>query len=233
MNFRSLNAAGVSLIAIVIGGCATIQVSEPNPIAERLGQEPKIGTKATTPVGGIVFSQYRFVGKTAYRVFDPISLGFMLGRVSVNAGDPLLKASFDGRSGYCTERLTYIDPLVGPLKPSCYVEGADGKLTAVHVAPGAVWFEKALPFPVRFEKAEIPLPGSNSFKNELLYQGISNKTLRLSYREYSNDMARPAYFQDVSYEIPSLPTTISFKNVRLEVLEAGNAGLTYRVLSSF
>ncbi len=92
---------------------------------------------------------------------------------------------------------------------------------------------KPLPAPVRFEKADVVVPGTGSFKYELLYQGLSNKSLRLSYREYSNDMARPAFFQDVSYDVVSFPTTIAFKNVKIEVLDAGNNGLTYKVLSPF
>lgn len=160
-------------------------------------------------------------------------MGFALGRISANAGDTLAKAKFDGKAGFCTERLTYIDLLTGPHAITCYVEGDPGKFTSVSAAPGMVWMSKPLPAPVRFEKADVVVPGTGSFKYELLYQGLSNKSLRLSYREYSNDMARPAFFQDVSYDVVSFPTTIAFKNVKIEVLDAGNNGLTYKVLSPF
>lgn len=220
-------------VSLGLGGCATVKVTEQNPPNVRVGQEPAIGAVATTPVGGSVFSQYRFLGRTVYRFMEPVTVGFALGRISVNAGDTLAKATFDGKSGYCTERFTYIDPLVGPHATSCYVEGEPGIFSAVSVSPGMVWMSKSLPNPVRFERADMVMPGSNSFKYELLYQGLTNKSLRLSYREYSNDMARPAFFQDVSYDVASFPTIIAFKNVKIEVLNASNNGLTYKVLSPF
>jgi hypothetical protein len=48
---------------------------------------------------------------------------------------------------------------------------------------------------------------------------------------YVNDFARPAYFQDVSYEIAQFPTDISFRTVRISVLGADNSGIRYKILS--
>ncbi|MFT5644441.1 MAG: hypothetical protein ACI83P_001997 [Janthinobacterium sp.] len=62
---------------------------------------------------------------------------------------------------------------------------------------------------------------------------FSGNILRLSFREYINDMARPSYFQDVTYDIPSFPTEITFKTVKLQVLSAGNNGIRYKILSGF
>jgi len=66
-----------------------------------------------------------------------------------------------------------------------------------------------------------------------MYEGVSNKSLRLAYREYINDLARPAFFQSVNYDIASLPETIAFRSVRVEVISANNEAIEYRVLSGF
>jgi hypothetical protein len=96
-----------------------------------------------------------------------------------------------------------------------------------------VWLKTKLDSPVRYEQSELQVPRPDSKKYELLYQGISSKTLRLSYREYINDFARPAFFQDVTYDVPDLPTTITFRTVRIKLLSADNNGLRYQVLSGF
>lgn len=46
-------------------------------------------------------------------------------------------------------------------------------------------------------------------------------------------MARPAYFQDASYEVNAFPAEVNFKSVRLRITEAGNNGIAYEVLNGF
>ena len=83
-------------------------------------------------------------------------------------------------------------------------------------ANGPVWMEKEVPPPLDFEKAEVMLPLLGSFKYDLLYHGLSRNNLNLSYREYLNDFARPAFFQDVQYDIETTPTVVTFRSVRIE-----------------
>lgn len=119
----------------------------------------------------------------------------------------------------------------------------DGNFEALKVAPGAIWFEKNLDSPLPYKKIvlggqpvvmpEVVAPADDSFKYEILYQGVSRNTLKLAYREYIKDMARPAFYQDVTYDLEVKPTTISFRTVRIEISAADNNKITYRVLSSF
>jgi hypothetical protein len=181
-----------------------------------------------------LFSQFRYWSKTGTRLIDNVSVGFALGSVRASSGAFLVRSIANNKSAFCTEQNAYVDPLAGPIKPACFVDSkSDGTLTHVLVAPGLVWFEKELPSPVKYEESELVVPRQNAFRNELLFQGASNKTLRLSYREFVNDMARAAYFQDVSYDLTSMPMTVNFRSVRIEVIEAGNEGIKYRVLSGF
>lgn len=75
--------------------------------------------------------------------------------------------------------------------------------------------------------------GQTGFKYELLYQGFSRNTLKLVYREFNNDLARPAFFQDASYDVEKFPITVTFRTVRIEILSADNNQLVYKVLSGF
>lgn len=82
---------------------------------------------------------------------------------------------------------------------------------------------------VVFVPAE-PIVSKGRFSAELLYSGMSGSTIRLMYREYTDDMARPAYAQELRYDLNE-SKTINFKSLSIEVLEAGNSKIRYRVLS--
>jgi len=76
---------------------------------------------------------------------------------------------------------------------------------------------------------------SDPFTMDLLYQGAGGGILRLSYREYSANLARPAFQQDATFDLnkDGSPTRLLFKGAEFEVYEAGNMGIRYRVLAPF
>lgn len=181
-----------------------------------------------------MFSQYRYWSKTGYRLLAPVSLSLGLGQVRSETGDFVIVSEIEGSTAYCTEKPAYMDAMVGPLKPACFVDkDGTGSFDRVKAAPGMVWFEKKLDPQVPYERSELQVPRADSTKYEILYEGISAKTLRLAYREYVNDFARPAFFQDVSYEINEFPADITFRTVRISVVSADNNGIRYKVLSGF
>ena len=65
---------------------------------------------------------------------------FMLGSVVVDAGDTLTPIGLNSRTVYCTDKRAYIDPMTGPWRPACLIDGnGDGSFERITVAPGAVW----------------------------------------------------------------------------------------------
>jgi len=71
-----------------------------------------------------------------------------------------------------------------------------------------------------------------SFRQELIYNGRSGSTVRFLYREFSRDMIRPAFSQELTYDLDE-GSEIGFRGVRIEILDATNITLTYRVNKSF
>lgn len=222
------------LLLAALTGCASVRVLETSRVDERIGQSPQLATDSTATVGSTIFSQYRYWSKTGYRLSDDVAIRLGLGKIVARNGDFLVPAEVEGETAYCTELPSYADPMSGPIKTSCFLDRAKrGVFSSVKAAPGAIWFENQLPMPTRYEKGELIVAKNDAKKYELLYQGFSAHILRLSYREYINDLARPAYFQDASYDIATFPTEISFRSVRLVILGAGNNGIQYRVISGF
>jgi hypothetical protein len=69
----------------------------------------------------------------------------------------------------------------------------------------------------------------DSFRESLIYTGRSGNTLRVSYREYRKDLARPAFFQDLTYDLGQ-SDIIVFRRYRVRVLEATNQFIRFEVL---
>lgn len=84
----------------------------------------------------------------------------------------------------------------------------------------------------QFEVGELVDETQPSFKQELIYNGRSGSTLKFMYREFSKDFARPSYSQDVNYDLAE-SNTIGFKGARIEVIEASNTVIKYKINSSF
>lgn len=69
-----------------------------------------------------------------------------------------------------------------------------------------------------------------SFRRELVYTGRAGNTISLLYREFQNDMARPAFSQQLQYDIGADPI-IGYKGARFRIFAADNTSISYEVLA--
>ena len=83
-----------------------------------------------------------------------------------------------------------------------------------------------------FEIGDVVDVSRPNFKQELLYNGRSGSTIRFMYREFSGDLIRADFSQDLMYDIAE-DNKVGFRDVVIEVIEATNTSITYRVLSHF
>ena len=72
----------------------------------------------------------------------------------------------------------------------------------------------------------------NNFKQEFIFNGKSSNNLKFIYREYINDMARPAFNQDLQYDLNE-SKIIGFKGLRIEIINVTNTNIEYKILSNF
>lgn len=93
-------------------------------------------------------------------------------------------------------------------------------------------FATKAPKELEVSQAEYKSKCESCFKKELVYNGKSGTTLKFVYREYVNDMARPAFNQDLQYDLNE-SNIIGIKGLRVEVLNATNTKIEYKILSSF
>jgi len=72
---------------------------------------------------------------------------------------------------------------------------------------------------------------SYDYSNSLSYAGIAGNVLRIYYREYSNDYARPAFIQELTYTLAK-DSIICFRDNRIGILEANNRNISFIVFDS-
>ncbi|MDX8425278.1 hypothetical protein GTJ61_23910 [Vibrio parahaemolyticus] len=67
-------------------------------------------------------------------------------------------------------------------------------------------------------------------RKELIYSGIADNTIDVTYREYRNQLAAQAFYQSVKYDLDESPI-ITFQNFTFKVIEANNSKLTIQIMS--
>lgn len=72
----------------------------------------------------------------------------------------------------------------------------------------------------------------NSIQQTLIYSGRIGTRIKFGYREFSNNLARPAFSNDVEYDLQE-SSIIGYKGAQIEVIEATNQFIKYKVLHNF
>jgi hypothetical protein len=114
---------------------------------------------------------------------------------------------------------------------SVYIDPADQTALRGKVKFGLSSQDVAFPN-ARFTVDHCLKTNSKEFRREILYSGGGKGSVQLQYREYMNDFARPAFSQELSYDL-SQGTEIGFKGARIRILKISNVGLRYVVLKAF
>lgn len=79
-----------------------------------------------------------------------------------------------------------------------------------------------------FSTGNCTVLGTDSFRRELIYSGVSQGTVSIEYREFINDMARPAFSQTLRYDLAE-GDVIGFRGARFQILDATNINIRYKV----
>lgn len=212
--------------ALTLVGCATPDF---NYRAESIRiSEPAIDSVNTAFVGDVMLRQ----GK--YREHDSI---FLTNNISVSW-------AYDLRAGYYLKKGE--DKNTETYLPSGGEEGGHVNKAALADPWSAVMAYKnkdeicvitvfnalSCEETTDFERRKKPVLSSDSFQQTLIYSGKVGKKINIGYREFSNNLARPAFNNNVEYDLKS-SSIIGYKGARLEIIEATNQHIKYRVISNF
>ena len=84
---------------------------------------------------------------------------------------------------------------------------------------------------IPLKKIDKIIKGSNFFSFELIYLGIQNNSIVLSYREYTEDMLRSNFSQSVYYNLNEIKdNVIQYKNIKIKIIDYNNQNIKYMVI---
>ena len=78
---------------------------------------------------------------------------------------------------------------------------------------------------------EVAGEGGNNFRKLIIYSGVGDGTIKFSYREFTNDMARPAFTEELTLPLgKSFPQDVAIKDQVFTLISLDGMGLTYQRL---
>jgi len=210
------------------------------PILEhRAGREPEIGIESHVVQGEALYAEYSYVAQMVARP----EADLVAKKTIVPAGTPLYASAEMGLNGDKPMTSAQAEKEHNLKRIRFVNDGPDGGFFMDKLANGSFdhYKSRALPKYVKYHKDWLPVStevatsfGGQTFRREIVYQGAGGGVLRLLYREFVNDMARPAFSQELTYDLNSdAPTTVAVKDCRIKIFYAGNEGIKYEVLKGF
>lgn len=226
MNIKSVYIAFFAVATL--SSCVTTNTNY-RPRALEIS-EPPIGQVVTAEVGNAMLRQGLYVEHDAIRLLSDVSVG-MFGAYGFSPGFYLMEGQDEANEFYYPEPSSEggevrVGAMADPFKTMMVVKET-GAVCGVTVLNAKSCADNA-----RFERLKRPALTTNSFQQTLIYSGRVGDKINIAYREFSNNTARPAFNNDVEYDLGE-STTIGYKGAEIEVIEATNRYIKYRVIENF
>ena len=217
---------------LLLGACASTTAVVPKV---QIIDAPALNSSNTAELGETV------VEKGRLRTFDGLALtnevrwgdGLLLKKFTVSPGRLRARQQDTKFIYYYSENMTSYDALLGTAQYSggglCRSVSGAGPIRGFISAGRCNMNWNVSPEVEDVQIYDVDSPG---FRQELIYNGRSGDTLKFLYREFSGDFMRPPFSQEVQYDLND-SNIIGFRGVRIEVINASNTELEYRVQSSF
>ena len=224
---------GVVVMVVVgglVSGCASTQ-----PILPQIEQidRPARGAVADIELGEAAVATGRRRSLPGLALANELSWGdgVLRKRFTLAPGRLAARQSDARHIYYFSERMTARDPLLGTAPYAsgglCRAKDGTGPVRGF-ITPGLcvlTWNATPQVRDIRIEEAD-----EGARRRELIYHGRAEGRLRFLYRETSGDGASQT--QTIDYDLGQ-SAVIGFRGARLEVLEADNTRLRYRLLAPF
>lgn len=216
-----------SLSIAVLAGC-TVPKHNYMPTLTDVS-EPAIGATVSRQVGDEMLQQGRYREHDALQVHAPIKIswaytvmpGYFLKTGTDKQGDFYRIGGGGDESGYI-QKASLADGFSSLMLKSnnniCVIT-----MSSMEVCEGTSG---------DLERIKKPITASDSMQRTLIYNGRVGNKVNVGYREFSGNTARPAFNNNVEYDL-SESREIAYKGARLEIIEATNREIKYRVLSNF
>lgn len=190
--------------------------------------KPPLGSLNTAYVGDKMLEQGYVVDREALSVPENTRVSFAYTLTSGNflkTGENAQGQYFQTINNIENGGFVQKNPIADPYKS--VMLGADGKLCVI-----TVFNAKSCTATHQASIKKVSISSDNSFQQTLIYSGKVGNKINVGYREFSSNIARPAFNNDVEYDLNE-SKQIGYKGALLEVVDANNQSITYKVLKNF
>ncbi len=211
------------LLAILMAGCSTINYNF--EAKTEFFTKPPIDEIVEVYVGDYMINQGKSVS-TDYLVLahsiDGISYDIPKGsylRIGDYKGTPYFSVT--------SSRGLPVRYLVGIIDPPIALHPKENEVCVT-----TDYAQVAQCYGGQFKIEERTVTGSQAFQQTLIYNGSVGEKINISYREFSDGIARNAFTNNVEYDMTK-SNTINYKGSHIEVIGYDNTSIKFRVLKHF
>lgn len=218
------------LLAVIFSSCAPYipisQYEEKNDAESNVVLKKEIGNSVITYHSGHYAKAIRITEGSAAK--DPTI------KLQVNPGEVYIHLrTAENKEVYFPEGSKYVNGFINASKG--IMIDTKKNTQSLYALNGYAWGSRPFANPIKYEPVgnrPDPDPSKPYFEKSLLYNGKTGNTLKFSYREFSNDYARPAFTQELTYDLNE-SNVIGFQGMRIEVIKASNTDIEYKILNGF
>lgn len=237
-NFWARQALGAFIVSsVLLSGCATTKLT-PSPSQTVKLDVPAVGKITTIATGErMLASGETWIGnglasKSSTNYCNQYGLRTWVLLPGVTYKE---NVGSDGKRYYCGKTMSYLGKLKANPSDAEYFE------RCIYRADDGVWKQHITEYPcyggsenspLNIEIGEMQESIPDAMQQTIFYNGKSGNNIFLSYREFINDTARPAFTQDLTFDVKE-DRMVGVKGAILEILEYSNTSITYRVVSNF
>lgn len=199
-------------------------------VGQKIVRIPDFGIVTTKEVGESIYSKINKIEDNSYSIFTVGEVkGYILDAYGQNKydfefkiekKDDLKKWPNTNKNTICIDEICLIDNN----SSGTFTHSAEIYMSRLYP------LDKPLPYLIK----QNVTYNEDSFKYQALYQGKIKDKIKISFREFYDNKARPAFTQDIEYQLnKNKPTIIGFKGLRIKVIKATNLNIKYTIINDY
>ncbi|EOW9250998.1 TPA: hypothetical protein AB5D21_003856 [Vibrio cholerae] len=208
------------LAAVALTGCTSVQYNGSKGSVKNVDY-PELGQEVTVQMGESMLKKGVMVEMDVLSVTTPVD-----GALYAIPSKEYKQVGYDNKNDFFEALGVTKAALADPLQALSVKRGQNKEVCVITVFGGSACYD------AQFERKKTLSVYDKSFQQTLQYAGRSGDEIKMSYREFSNDYARPAFNGDVVYDL-SESNIIGYKGALIEIINANNTSITYKVIKSF
>ncbi|ORU90518.1 MAG: hypothetical protein A6F71_06030 [Cycloclasticus sp. symbiont of Poecilosclerida sp. M] len=210
----------VALSIMISTGCTTVKYNGSDSFEKKVNY-PEIGKKITVFVGDHLVQKGVITEENILVVHKTIN-----GVAYDITAKKYPQIGFDQKLDFYSPIGVIKGAFSDPIQALSLGKSAGSELCVITVFGGSACYEG------EYERKKSLSERGESFQQTLIYSGRVGNKINIGYREFSNNSARPAFNNDVEYDLSS-SNIIGYKGASIEVIKADNSSITYKVLRNF